>query len=364
MDKKTIIIAVVAVAVIMLFIIMRDKSSAETVADTMEDKISSDSKKATAAGTSVVMSAEDNSYNQAREKYRTLQGNYPPASWTTEMINVWVSEWDEMSKTLAEYVSLMNKMDKKQTGDASAKTCSSLADARILLSGAQDEYKVYTEKKDAYNKLLAACNVVKLSPNNYVKDFASASLTQIKNAVTTVTNLKPVYDKYLSYTAALNEMGLKDNNSITDWTKESVSSIQNKINSLEKLYQEKLNKQAASYVEAIKKDIMGGIYSAGTAYTNFINCPGSDKYAFDVQVYSDAVAFCAKGSKYKTAFKSALEAAGIKVPNIRCCAWNNRVSCSASLAPYFGITKSNAHATGRRNVSAVRALNKYPIVNG
>ena len=363
MDKKTIIIAVVAVAVIMLFIIMRDKSSAETVADTMEDKISSDSKKATAAGTSVVMSAEDNAYNQAREKYRTLQGNYPPASWTTEMINVWVSEWDEMSKTLSEYVSLMNKMDKKQTGDASAKTCSSLADARILLSGAQQEYKVYTEKKDAYEKLRTACNVVKLSPSLYVKDFASASLTQIKNAVTTVTNLKPVYDKYLKYTDALNEMGLKDSNTISDWTKESVASIQNAINSLDKMYEQTLNNQAATFVKAVKKDIMGDIYSSGTQYTNFINCPGSDKYAFDVQVYKDAVDFCAKGSQYKAAFKTVLAAAGIKVPNIRCCAWNNRVSCSASLAPYFGITKSNAHATGRRNVSAVRALNKYPIVN-
>lgn len=54
-----------------------------------------------------------NSYNQAREKYRTLRGNYPPASWTTEMISVWGSEWDEISKTLSEYVSLMNKIDKK-----------------------------------------------------------------------------------------------------------------------------------------------------------------------------------------------------------------------------------------------------------
>ena len=364
MDKKTIIIAVVAVAVIMLFIIMRDKSSAETVADTMEDKISSDSKKATAAGKSVTMSAEDNSYNQAREKYRTLQGNYPPASWTTEMINVWVSEWDEMSKTLSEYVSLMNKMDKKQTGDASAKTCSSLADARILLSGAQQEYKVYAEKKDAYEKLRTACNVVKLSPSLYVKDFASASLTQIKNAVTTVTNLKPVYDKYLQYTAALNEMGLKDSNTISDWTKESVASIQNKINSLDKMYEQTLNNKAKSCVEAIKKDIMGNIYSRGTAYTSFTDFPGKDKYAFDVQVYKDAVYFCAKGSNYKAAFKTALAAADIKVPNIRCCSWNNRVSCSASLAPYFGITKDNAHATGRRNVSAIRALNKYPIVNG
>lgn len=35
MDKKTIIIAVVAVAVNMLFIVMRDKASAETVADTI-----------------------------------------------------------------------------------------------------------------------------------------------------------------------------------------------------------------------------------------------------------------------------------------------------------------------------------------
>lgn len=362
MDKKTIIIAVVAVAVIMLFIIMRDKSSAETVADTMEDKISSDSKKATAAGTSVVMSAEDNAYNQAREKYRTLQGNYPPASWTTEMINVWVSEWGEMSKTLAEYVSLMNKMDKKKTGDSSAKTCSSLADARILLSGAQQEYKVYTEKKAAYEQLRTACAAVSLSPNRYVTDFASSSLTQIKNAVTTVTALKPVYQKYQEYKTVLQNTGLQ--NTISDWTKESVASIQNAINSLDKMYEQTLNNIAAKCVDAVKKDIMGGIYSSGTEYTNFINCPGSDKYAFNVQVYSDAVAFCAKGSKYKAAFKTALAAAGIKVPNIRCCAWNNRVSCSASLAPYFGITKINAHATGRRNVSAVRALNKYPIVNG
>ncbi len=29
------------------------------------------------------------------------------------MISVWGSEWDEISKTLSEYVSLMNKIDKK-----------------------------------------------------------------------------------------------------------------------------------------------------------------------------------------------------------------------------------------------------------
>lgn len=362
MDKKTIIIAIVAVAVIMLFIIMRDKSSAETVADTMEDKIASDSRKATAAGTAVTMSETDNAYNRAREKYRTLQGSYPPASWTTEMINVWVSEWDEMSQTLAQYVSLMNQMDKKQTGDASAKTCSSLADARILLSGAQQEYKVYTEKKKAYEELRTACAAVKLSPSKYVADFSAASLTQIKNAVTTVKALLPVYQKYQEYTKVLQETG--GQTAITDWTQKSVADIQTAINAQRQLYEGKLNSDAKAYVDAVKKDIMGGIYSSGSAYTNFVNCPGSDKYAFNYQVYKDAVDFCAKGSQYKTAFKNALTAADIRMPNIRCCAWGNRVSCSASLAPYFGITKSNAHASARTGVSAVRALGKYPIVNG
>lgn len=60
------------------------------------------------AVSNVVMDGVTEEYNMARERYRMVAGDYPPRSWTIEMINMWIEEQAKKEDLIKQYVALVS----------------------------------------------------------------------------------------------------------------------------------------------------------------------------------------------------------------------------------------------------------------
>lgn len=120
MDKKKYIIigAVVAVAVV-VYLIKSKLSAASTDAsaeESTEEKAANAAKRSVAAAASkaqgsisnVEMTAEDEEYNLARQKYYNLTGKYPSSTWSLSIINQQIEEYEKKSDAVKQYISLVS----------------------------------------------------------------------------------------------------------------------------------------------------------------------------------------------------------------------------------------------------------------
>lgn len=210
MNKKTLII-VLAVLTLGIFIFLYNKNSSikEKVDNTLNKDNEKDATKAQASIQEDLMSDADKKYNEAREKYRTIAGDYPPASWSLNQINIWIDEWSDMNKYLSDYASLMAAMQQVSKADANIKNCTTKQEAKILYNNAVEEYKVYKEKYTAYQELVRICKTYNISATDMgITSINNNTLAEINNAITKANELKEKYAIYSRIVTLCKQYGL------------------------------------------------------------------------------------------------------------------------------------------------------------
>lgn len=264
MNKKTLII-VLAILTLGIFIFLYNKNSSikEKVDNILNKDNEKDASKAQASIQEDLMSDADKKYNEAREKYRTIAGDYPPASWSLNQINIWIDEWSDMNKYLSDYASLMAAMQQVSKADANIKNCSSKQEAKILYNNAVEEYKVYKEKYTAYQELVRICKTYNISATDMgITSINNNTLAEINNAITKANELKEKYAIYSRIVTLCKQYGLyaKDMG-ITSFVTNTRSELENaetlakQLEGLKKQYEELVNKCKIT----------------GTPITNYIN---------------------------------------------------------------------------------------------
>lgn len=111
MEKKKKTIIIVLVVVFLLYYFTKEKKS--TSPETLEDKVSSTLKSASAKVNALVeenvavstLTPEQEEYNLARQNYFYLYGANPPSSWSLVQINTAIKDKKEVDRLISQYIS-------------------------------------------------------------------------------------------------------------------------------------------------------------------------------------------------------------------------------------------------------------------
>lgn len=192
------------------YLAYKGKKAPEVAALSQEQQqaaVLADSHKAvTSAQADVVSSTQldavTEEYNMAREKYRMIAGEYPPRSWSLDMINAWIEEQSRKDELLKQYVSLVadnsSYVSKQDTSSLTYKQIESLVDSTKAEIASLKEMERVRTLADTAKKLADAFRATLLAPNynNLAMKGQNAWDTSTLSAM---INLSPEGKSYCEY---------------------------------------------------------------------------------------------------------------------------------------------------------------------
>lgn len=374
MDKKKIII-IVAVVVIVLYLYFSSKGkSVEELVESISNMDSGkDAAKAGDAVVAVTQNDADNAYNQARENYRKLSGEYPPATWTQQQIQIWIDEWAQMKDYLSKYSSIMSSMQKANVAAANVSACSSLADAKVLYQGAVSEYEVYKQKLSIYNELVSICKQYSIDASDLgISSVNAASVAQLNNAMTKAKSLGQVKSLYNELDSLCRNAGVQISDYIGNgkWYNVTQATYSSAITTVTTLYHKQADAQAVTVARDVWRNLNPYRYGqdGNINLMSFRDRPYEAKWALAPAVFQNAIDFCAKSAYHRTAFNAAFKAEHKDYPVFRCQQrgdWPYFDTLADLMRTCIAHSGGSTHLTGRDNWGAVEKLynqKKAPLV--
>lgn len=180
--KLYVLIAVLALVVIIYF--FGKKKSDTTVEKTIDAQID---EAITSVSAAYNKTAEDNvevqevtpeqeEYNLARDKYRTLYGSYPRSSWSLAQIEQAIKEKKEVDALIAQYISKGGDSARLEADEDIV----TLAEINNYLAQLENEYSTVVEK--AESELGTTINRTQYNTIAKVNQFKESELARMKKA--------------------------------------------------------------------------------------------------------------------------------------------------------------------------------------